>query len=186
LATVPDLTNAAAINLNEQVSLRLCKDSLECKRPGIAIRPEFALGLARPPGDPLGSFVQGTLPCRKQTAHEGCSMTSIAQSPQAQSFGIYGLSAFRAGRLPAGLSTVAFGDVTTVIDGSTSALSSSRIGDHETSSASEQAARPGRSLRELKRLRAEVAKAEADAIARRRLEGHARDGDTKNESSGTP
>ena len=42
-------------------------------------------------------------------------------------------------------------------------------------------------LRELKRLRAEVAKAEADAIARRRLEGHARDGDTKNESSsGTP
>ena len=41
-------------------------------------------------------------------------------------------------------------------------------------------------LRELKRLRAEVAKAEADAIARRRLEGHVRDGDTKNKSSGTP
>ena len=72
-------------------------------------------------------------------------MTSIAQSPQAQSFGIYGLSAFRADPLPAVLSTVAFGDVMTGAAGSISASSSSRIGDHETSSASEKAARSSRS-----------------------------------------
>jgi hypothetical protein len=43
-------------------------------------------------------------------------------------------------------------------------------------------------LRELKRLRAEVAKAEAEAVARRqqRTDGPMRDGDSGNDSSGAP